>query len=114
MANKIKAIIENPAYYKNPELKVSDISDAIAVPTRDLSYIATEYFGLRLSEMVNFTRVKEAKKLMNQNAHASKTIDAIGSESGFNSRSTFYRIFKQIENCTPKEYFENIERNRQN
>ena len=104
LANRIKAIIEDPKYYKNPELKVSDISKALGLPTRDLSYIATEYFGMRLNEMVNFTRVSEAKRLMNQNAHASKTIDAIGSEAGFNSRSTFYRIFKQIEHCTPKEY----------
>jgi AraC-like DNA-binding protein len=107
LANRIKAIIEDPNYYKNPELKVSDISNALGLPTRDLSYIATEYFGMRLNEMVNFTRVSEAKRLMNQNAHASKTIDAIGSEAGFNSRSTFYRIFKQLENCTPNDYCQN-------
>lgn len=104
MAEGIKTHINDRQVFTNPSLKVSDISAAFGLPVRDISFLVNLHLNTRVNDLVNAARVEEAKRLMDLDMHTSKTFDAIGSEAGFNSRSTFYRIFKQIENCTPHEY----------
>lgn len=106
LAAEIQALISDPQVFRNPDLKVSDISTALGLPVRDISFLVSTYLNTRVSELVNIARVEEAKRLMDSDKHISKTLDAIGNEAGFNSRSTYYRIFKQIENCTPNEYLQ--------
>jgi AraC-like DNA-binding protein len=50
---------------------------------------------------VNAFRVKYAKNLL---LKTDDTIEDIFQVSGFQSRTTFWRAFAQIEGCTPKEF----------
>ena len=38
------------------------------------------------------------------------TLEAVAGEAGFNSLSTFYRVFSKIYSCTPSEYRERMNR----
>ena len=49
-------------------------------------------------------RIQQSKKLLIDEKYANYTIVSIGLESGFNSKSTFYNVFKKHVGCTPLAY----------
>lgn len=49
-------------------------------------------------------RVKHAIDLLNTDAKERLTIEAIGEQSGFKTRSNFYTIFKENTGMTPREF----------
>lgn len=56
------------------------------------------------SEYINSFRICHANNLI-QNGYLNKfSIQSLCVESGFQSEVTFYRIFKKVNGCTPKEY----------
>jgi AraC-like DNA-binding protein len=57
--------------------------------------------GTNFSALLNRYRVEEACRLRGDPAFDHLTIDAIGYQAGFQSRSTFYSAFKQIRGETP-------------
>lgn len=60
------------------------------------------------SGYINSFRVTHAIKLI-QNGHLEKfSIDSLSKNSGFQSEVTFYRVFKKINKCTPKQYRKNL------
>ncbi|MDD2214001.1 MAG: helix-turn-helix transcriptional regulator, partial [Oscillospiraceae bacterium] len=59
------------------------------------------YTQMSFLEFLNRCRVSEAEKLL---ADPGRTVTAVALECGFNSLSTFNRVFKQVKNCTPAEY----------
>jgi AraC-like DNA-binding protein len=48
--------------------------------------------------------VNYSKEILSNKDYKNYTIVAIGLESGFNSKSTFYKVFKKIVGCTPVNY----------
>ena len=53
---------------------------------------------------INSFRVEYAKELLVTNKFSNLSIEGIGIEAGFHSKSTFYAAFKKIENTTPAQY----------
>ena len=49
-------------------------------------------------------RVEQSKKILIDPKYANYTISSIGLESGFNSKSTFYTVFKKHTGITPLAY----------
>jgi AraC-like DNA-binding protein len=45
---------------------------------------------------------------VDKNTLDSLTIEAIAFESGFSSKSSFYRAFNRFYSCTPSEYLESL------
>ena len=52
-------------------------------------------------------RVEKAKLLLKDAAYRDYTIDAISFESGFHSKSAFYRAFKKVTKTTPADFRRN-------
>ena len=49
-------------------------------------------------------RVEQAKNLLTNSNYEKYTIASIGLESGFNSKSTFFTVFKKHTGSTPFHY----------
>ena len=49
-------------------------------------------------------KISQAKLLLLNPEYEDYTITSIGLESGFNSKSTFYTVFKKHTGLTPNEY----------
>jgi AraC-like DNA-binding protein len=56
------------------------------------------------SEFINSFKINYANGLINEGYLDKFSIESLSKESGFQSEVTFYRIFKKINGCTPKEY----------
>ena len=55
-----------------------------------LSKLINSFSNYNFSDYINSLRIEQAKKLLDDDSFDQYTIVAIGLESGFNSKSTFY------------------------
>jgi len=90
----------------NLDLKAADIAEKADIPKRIFSPLLSSQFGCSFRHLLNTCRVEEAKRLIEENEDELHSMDGIGSMAGFASRSTFYRVFKEITGMTPKAYKE--------
>jgi putative ABC transport system permease protein len=62
--------------------------------------------------LLNRLRVNEAKRIMQECLRAREAINLpeVYLSSGFNSKSSFYRTFKNITGLPPGDYIEQLER----
>lgn len=95
--NAKKYIEEN--YMK--KLTLSDVADHIYVSQWHLSKLLNKYCGKNFSEILNTTRINEAKKLLK---NPSYRIGDITEMVGFSDMAHFSRVFKKIEGKSPNEY----------
>jgi AraC-like DNA-binding protein len=98
---KITLITKNELYL-NPNLTLDETAKALKISKHLLSQYFNEKLGQSFNNFINEFRIEKAKEfLTNQNNY---TMEGIGYECGFNSKSTFFTSFKKITGKTPSEY----------
>ena len=80
------------------------ISKQINLSEGYLSQIINSNTDNNFNEYINNMRVENAKKLLLDDEYFKYTITAIGLESGFNTKTSFYNAFKKITGHTPNNY----------
>ncbi|MFN3848074.1 MAG: helix-turn-helix domain-containing protein [Spirosomataceae bacterium] len=89
--------------YKNPELKIQEVAKAIQISSHKLSQILNDNYGVGFPSFINTFRVEASCQLIIEK-HQTLTLEAIGKEVGFQSKSTFFTFFKKIKGITPNEF----------
>ncbi len=89
--------------YRDPNLKLEQLSKKIHIPVKKLSFVINNVYGCNFSTFINKYRILEAKRLISQ-IKESGSLEEIYLKIGFNSKSTFYRVFKEITGLPPVEY----------
>jgi AraC-like DNA-binding protein len=102
LTEQLAQIIEKEELFKQPDLRVTDIAARLATNRTYISAIIKSLSGDNFSNMINGYRVRYAQKLMKDNPQMSVTEIAV--ESGFSSRSAFYRNFKEMTGLNPAEW----------
>lgn len=97
--NQLHSKMTTEKLFLNPNLKLSDLANEINISTHQLSQILNENLGKNFSEFINEYRINEACQLLF--THENLSIDGIGYEVGFNSKSTFFAAFKKQKGVTP-------------
>jgi AraC-like DNA-binding protein len=100
--DKLNRVMTEKELFKNPNLKVNDLAKEINISGHELSQLLNDNLEKNFSLFVNEYRINEACKLLSENLPL--TVDAIGDEVGFNSKSTFFAAFKKIKGLTPGAY----------
>jgi AraC-like DNA-binding protein len=88
--------------YKNPNIKLNDLANEINTSQHQLSQLLNDHLGKNFTLFINEYRIAEACQLLSTKSHL--TIEAIGEEVGFNSKSTFFSSFKKLKGSTPAVY----------
>jgi len=88
--------------YKNPIIKLNDIATKLNISSHLLSQLLNDNLGKSFTLFINEYRVKESKRIINSDTKF--TLEAIGFDSGFSSKSTFYSTFKKITGVTPSQF----------
>ncbi|NJB72314.1 AraC-like DNA-binding protein [Saonia flava] len=101
ISNKLK-LVQDKALFKNANIKLADVAAELNTSPHTLSQYLNDNLGKSFSLFINEYRIEEAKKLLLSNDNF--TIEVIGYESGFNSKSTFFTTFKNIVGITPSAY----------
>jgi AraC-like DNA-binding protein len=102
IAEKLEKVMTDKEIFKNPNLKLNDLAKEINVSGHQLSQFLNDNLDKNFTLFINEYRINEACKVLSTNTNL--TIEAIGEEVGFNSKSTFYTSFKKIKGITPNLY----------
>jgi len=100
--NTIREKMHQEKLYLNPRLSLSDVSTAVVSNEKYVSQAINHYSGGNFNGFINGYRVKQASKLLLEKPDMSK--EEVAELSGFNSRSTFYKIFTQSTGLSPAEF----------
>lgn len=90
--------------YKNPSLKLSDLAYRLTVSPNYLSRVINLEAKKNFNDWLNEHRVEEVKRLMNDPAFGSYTLEGLGREAGFGAKSTYQASFKRLTGLTPSQY----------
>lgn len=105
--NKLNSTIENKKLYLNPELNIEVLAKELDLKANAISQLINQNTDYNFNDYINSFRVQDVKMMLENPDFANYTIVAIGLEAGFNSKASFYRVFKKFEGLTPSEYLKN-------
>lgn len=88
--------------YLNPELNMSMLAVELKVPKYQITEVLNSSIKKNFFQYVNEYRVEAVKKMLLKKKEFS--IEAIGYECGFNSKSSFFTVFKNITGYTPLQF----------
>lgn len=103
----IEELVEKEEVYRDPELTSDSLARKLAVNRNTISKAINTTQQKKFNVFINEYRIRESIRLMADPANDTLTIDAIASDSGFNSRETFYRAFKAQTGITPAQFRKN-------
>jgi AraC-like DNA-binding protein len=100
---RILHYFENEKPYLNPDLNMDMLSSALSVPKHQLTEVLNTVIGKNFFKFVNSYRIEAVKKMLADGKNK-YSIEAIGYECGFSSKSSFFTVFKNFTGQTPTEY----------
>lgn len=99
---QLTTVFEAEKLYRNSDLKLNTLAEKLNVNSHQLSQFLNDNLQKSFNQYINEFRIEEAKGLMQKNHQF--TLEAIGNEAGFSSKSTFYSTFKKIVGITPAQF----------
>nr|WP_315034350.1 helix-turn-helix domain-containing protein [uncultured Chryseobacterium sp.] len=104
LSKKLLNFMETDQPYLDEELSLQKLSLLLDVSTHQLSQVINQNINTNFYQFVNSYRIEEVKKKLKNPKFEKYSILGIAFESGFNSKSTFNKIFKEQTGLTPSEY----------
>ncbi|SDF73922.1 putative ABC transport system permease protein [Mucilaginibacter pineti] len=101
---RLKEAVAAGRFYTDAELTLATLSVKLGIHPQELSRAMNLGLKKNFSDFVNEFRVREVSRKMRDPAYAHLTILGIAYESGFNSKTTFNRVFRELTGKTPLEY----------
>ena len=108
LAKKIEQYLSREKPYLNPNFELADLATALEVNPKQVSFACKQILNKKFTDLRAQLRVEYAKRLLKEGLTDTITIDAIGINAGFKSRSTYYEAFKAETGMTPLQYLEKI------
>jgi AraC-like DNA-binding protein len=90
--------------YQNNSLNVGEFADRLGVKPRVVTKVLDKLSGTSFKELTNLYRIKYAIEKIEEGYLEKYTLEALGKEAGFNSRITFFNVFKKETGICPREY----------
>jgi AraC-like DNA-binding protein len=101
--DKLLALMTEEQPWLEPELTLTEVAKRLRITPGLLSKVINTGCGQNFNDFVNAYRVREAQRLLADPRFAHYSLVGVALESGFNSRSTFNRVFKKVVGQAPSE-----------
>ena len=98
--------------YLNKQLKSADVAAALSCSIFSLSECLSFKLNTNFSDFVARYRVEAFVQKQKEEDISLYTLMSIAESCGFNSKSSFFRLFKKQMGCTPLEYIQKQEHDR--
>jgi AraC-like DNA-binding protein len=99
----IKAMEENQIFLR-PALSLQELAEHINIQNHHITQTLNTYSGKNFYDFVNHYRVDEFKRQIEKKGSEQYSLLGIALDCGFNSKSSFNRIFKKQTGLSPTEY----------
>ena len=96
--------MEEEKLFLDSSLTIHSLAQHLNSNNKYVSQLINNDFKKNFVLFVNEYRIREAKKLLLDEANNNITIESIGYDVGFKSKSAFNATFKKITNQTPSEF----------
>lgn len=100
--------MEKERPHLDPALTIRELAGAVGLSEHNASEVINVGLGKRFYDFVNGYRVEEFKQHVLRSDQSGLTLLAVALQCGFNSKSSFNRIFKQHQGLTPSAYAKSI------
>ncbi|WP_431167437.1 helix-turn-helix domain-containing protein [Tenacibaculum halocynthiae] len=101
---KIDSFIRAEKKFLLTKYTLQNLSEDFDFSPSTLSLIINTIANKSFIDYLNEMRIEQAKNLLINSEYQNYTIASIGLESGFNSKSTFFTVFKKHTGLTPFNY----------
>lgn len=101
---KVVQHIEISKSFLKPNFTLKELAEELDMSLHEVSEIINNGFGINFNEFINQYRVEEVKAKLKDPSQDHFSLIAIAQDSGFNSKASFNRIFKQVTGQSPSEY----------
>jgi AraC-like DNA-binding protein len=109
LAERIVAYMEERKPYLDPEFSIEMLAEQLGVPRHHIYYCFNSILKTKFTQMRSEYRIRHAQAMIRQGASNSRTLVAIGLESGFSSSASFRSVFKEITGMSPREFQRSLE-----
>ncbi|GAA0871788.1 hypothetical protein GCM10009117_09340 [Gangjinia marincola] len=106
--NDLLQLMNEKKLYLDAEVSPHQIADELRISSNHLSEVLSSSFQKNFYAFINSYRVNHAKSLIDLSIEENTKIIAIAFDSGFKSKTTFNRVFKQTTGLTPTAYRQRI------
>lgn len=100
-AERFKQLMEHEHYYLNPDLSLADLASELNTNRTYLSRYINNTMHCSFYDYINIMRIAYARQLL---VETDDKIDIVAMQSGFNSITTFRRMFSKTYGMTASEY----------
>lgn len=101
---RVTYLFEVEKIYRKEDISLQSLSEELSIPSYQLSWIINKKMNVTFSGLVNSFRVEEVKKRLASFQEDDKTILDIAFDAGFNTKTSFNRVFKKLTRMTPSQY----------
>lgn len=101
----VKYLEDNEAF-RNADLDLSSIANGIGVPKDKISHALNQIVDGGLVTILNEKRFQTVRAALRNPANKTRTVLDLAFEAGFNSKASFYRVFRAKEGVSPSIYRE--------
>ena len=95
-------LMESAKPYREGRLTLAQLAALLDISPNYLSQVINEQMGRNFHDFINAYRVKDAQQRLLEEPE--RTVLDIALDAGFNSKSAFYKVFKQHCNMTPLQF----------
>lgn len=107
LVDSLNHLIDTEKIYLDSEIDLENIAQRLGVHRNMISKAVNTVCGKPFSAYINEFRVRNAILLLSDPANDHLTLETIAFDSGFSSRTTFYRVFKAQTGLNATKYRRN-------
>lgn len=108
---KLETEMQQNKYYLQPRLSIKELSKNSGISINNISRAINIIKNQNFYEYINHYRLNEFIKRIQTEDTYDYTFEAIAFECGFNSRSSFYELFKKTMGETPGQFIKKMRSN---
>ncbi|GAA4277408.1 helix-turn-helix domain-containing protein [Aquimarina mytili] len=101
---KIREYIITEEKYLSPDINLNSIAVFFNMSKGYISQLINVHAKKSFNDYINELRVEASQKMLLDQQYDNYTIESIGLECGFTSKSNFYTAFKKVVGQTPNQY----------
>ena len=106
--SRIEKLILEESLYLDGALTIAKVSQKTGINQKYISRAVNSIKGVSFTQYINALRIEHLTEKLNDKAYSSYSIEALANESGFNTISSFNRVFKSIYGVTPSQYRQDL------
>ncbi len=108
ISKNINDFFKESSIYLRSDFSLALLSERLGIPKHHLSQVINSEMSITFYELVNTKRVEYAMFRIREGGSLNISLEGLGYECGFNSKSAFFQNFKKITGKTPGQFKKEI------